>query len=355
MRCLRKKHLSVFVSLGAMLLAACAAPVVETSVLMPAKQAGMAQAKRIGIAPLKGDRDGLYTARLQSFIGNIRVKGENHFTLVDIDRTAIMREQRLSDSALADATTAIELGRLVAADTILSGAVKNPQYRKSRSVEERRECVEGQKNERGDAYISCDKYRTYVVPCTQQSMRFSLNLRASNVATGTVSFIQDYSGAASHSYCVDTGVARDKDALAEQAVAQAFAQMRQDVAPYPVSFTISFLDYDARSGLGRKSLFFADQSDANGAFEAGLKLAGQNQSAAACVQFRKAASLFNGSPAIFHNLGVCAELDGNFDKAISFYEQAALVAPAPIGVTGDALARAKRLRGQAAKLDAQLR
>lgn len=355
MRLFSKHHAQIAVILSGVWLAACAAPVVETSVLMPAKKPSMAQAKRIGIAPLKGDRNGIYTARLQSFMGNIMVKGAPFFTLVDIDRTAIMREQRLSDSALADAGTAIELGRLVAADTILSGAVKNPQYNKTRSVQERKECVAGEKSPNSDVYVRCEEYKKYVVPCTTQTMRFSISLKASNVTTGTVAFIEDYSGKSSHSYCVDTGVARDKDALAEGAIKKAFAQIRQDVAPYPVTLTIAFLDYDAKSALGRKSLFFVDQNQANKSFEAGLKLAGQKQTAAACIEFRKAASLFNGSPAIFHNLGVCAELDGNLDKAKSFYEQSRLVAPAPIGVTSDALARVNRLSGQAAALDAQLR
>lgn len=341
--------------LTAALLAGCAAPSVETSILMPAKQPNMTNAKRLGIAPLSGDRNDRYTTKLQAFIGNINVKGAPYFTLVNIDRDTIMREQRLSDTALFDAKTAVELGRLVAADTILSGAVKPPKYNKSRSVEERKRCVKGEKSKYGDNYVKCEEYDSYVVVCATQTMRFGMTLRATNVATGTVAFIQDYADEARHHYCIDNGVERSKDALADDAIAKVLQTVRMDIAPYPVRFTIQFLDYDAKSGLGGKNLFFEANAPAKAAFDAGLKLAEKNQAGLACAQFRNAAGLFNGSPAIFHNLGVCAELDGNFDKAIAFYEQSALVAPAPIDVTLGALARAKRNKSTSAAANAQLR
>lgn len=350
-----RPHHPLIVVLITGFLAACGAPSVTTTMLLPAKQPSMAEAKRIGVSPLKGDGGGLYTARLQSFIANIQVQDAPYFTLVDIDREAVLREQRFSDSALADAKTAIDLGRLVAADTLLSGAVRTPQYNKTRSVQEREECVEGTKSTYGDTYVTCEKYKKYVVPCATQTMRFTMSLRATKVSTGTVGFIKDYDGTASHSYCADTGVARDKTALGDAAVEQVFGQIRQDVAPYPVSFTIAFLDYDAKNGIAGKELFFADNGGAKAAFEAGLKLAGQQNTAAACAQFRNAASQFNGSPAIMHNLGVCAEIDGNFDKAITFYRQSATLAPSPIAVTADALARATRNRASTAALEAQLR
>ena len=352
-----RKNVSKIIGLGlaALIMVGCAAPSVETSILMPAKQPNMTNAKRLGIAPLSGDRDNRYTSKLQAFIGNIQVKGAPYFTLVDIDRDTIMREQRLSDTALFDAKTAVELGRLVAADTILSGAVKPPKYKKSRSVEERKKCVKGEKNEYSDTYIKCEKYDTYVVICATQTMRFGMTLRATNVATGTVAFIQDYADEARHHYCIDNGVERNKDALADEAIAKLLQTVRMDIAPYPVRFTIQFLDYDAKSGLGGKSVFFEANAQAKAAFESGLKLAEKNQAGLACEQFRKAAGLFNGSPAIFHNLGVCSELDGNFDKAIAFYEQSTLVAPAPIDVTLTALARAKRNKSTSAAANAQLR
>lgn len=352
-----RKNISKIVGLGlaALIMVGCAAPSVETSILMPAKQPNMTNAKRLGIAPLAGDRQGRYTARLQAFIGNINVQGAPYFTLVDIDRDTIMREQRLSDTALFDAKTAVELGRLVAADTILSGAVKPPKYKKARSVEERSKCVKGEKSKYGDTYIKCEEYDSYVVVCATQTSRFGVTLRATNVATGTVAFIQDYADEARHHYCIDNGVERNKDALADEAIAKVLETVRMDIAPYPVRFTIQFLDYDAKSGLGGKSVFFESNAKAKAAFESGLKLAEKNQAGLACEQFRKTAGLFNGSPAIFHNLGVCAELDGNFDKAIAFYEQSALVAPTPIDVTLDALGRAKRNKSTSAAANAQLR
>ena len=118
----------------------------------------------------------------------------------------------------------------------------------------------------------------------------------------------------------DSGAHRNRAQMADEAIAKVLQNVRMDIAPYPVRFSLQFLDYDAKSGLGSKSLFFKGNAKAKAAFESGLKLAEKNQPTLACQQFRKAAGLFTGSPAIFHNLGACAELK-QFDKAIAFYEQ----------------------------------
>ena len=348
--------LPVFVVLGfsIVMLAGCAAPSVQTSILMPAKQPIMTRAKRLGVTPLSGDRQGRYTARLQAFIGNIKVNGAPFFTLVDVNRDAVMREQRISDTVLFNAETAVDLGRLVAADTILSGVVSPPVYDELRSVEQRSRCIAGKQNSLG-IYTKCEQYQNYDVTCATQTMRFGMTLRATNVTTGTVAFTQDYGDQARHYYCTDSGAHRNRAQMADEVIAKVLQNVRMDIAPYPVRFSLQFLDYDAKSGLGSKSLFFKGNAKAKAAFESGLKLAEKNQPTLACQQFRKAAGLFTGSPAIFHNLGTCAELESNFDKAIAFYEQSILLARAPIDATLDALARAKSNKSSGAAARRQLR
>ena len=340
---------------AALALAGCAAPSVETSLLMPARQDGMTGAKRIGVAPLGGDYGGRYTARLQAHLAGITVKGAPHFTLVEIDRKAILNEQKAGDSAQFDEATAVRLGRLVAADTIISGAVTPPRHRVQRSRQERRKCVEGSWNDKTRRYDKCTKYETYQVRCTKQTSSFALNLRATSVERGTVSYIRDYRGASEDFTCEDRRPGKSVDSLNEAAVRQVLQDIRYDVAPYPQTFSISFLDYDAKGSLGRKSYNFKGNKAVEKLVKQGLEDAEDKRTDTACALFREAAGRYDGSPAIYHNLGVCAEFGGDFDQALAFYETADRLSGGRLDPVRDSLARVKANRASARKAEQQLR
>lgn len=341
--------------LAGFMLAGCAAPTVETSVLMPARQDGMAGAKRIGIAPLGGDTGGRFTARLQAHFAGIQVKGQPHFTLVQIDRDALIREQKAGDSAQFDAKTAVRLGRLVAADTIISGAVTPPQYRVQRSRQERRECVEGQYNQKTKRYDSCSKYRTYTVRCGKHTSNFGLSLNATSVERGTISFVQDYRGASQDFTCEDRRPAKSANALSEAAIAQVLQQVRLDVAPYPQRFSIAFLDYDKKGSLKRKQLNFKGNKAVEKRFKKALELVEDKQFDTGCALFREAAGLYDGSPAIYHNIGVCTEVGGDLDQALAFYDTADRLSGGGLEPVRTALARVRANKASRAKAEKQLR
>ena len=54
----------------------------------------------------------------------------------------------------------------------------------------------------------------------------------------------------------------------------------------------------------------------------GLKFAESGRLGRACEDFQKAVSSFKQSPALYHNLGVCAEVSGDFNRALTFFKKA---------------------------------
>ena len=335
-------------------LAACAPPSVKTDLLLPAKQNGMNGVKRIGVLPLKGDTGERFTSRIQAFIANISVKNAPYFTLVNVDRKAVMRELKMSDSAQFDEKTALRLGNLVAADTLFSGSVTPPRVKTTKRLETRTECKKRVTDKNDPKYGQCLESKTKTVLCFTQNASFKLTLRSSKVETGTVNFIKDYQGRAKHGYCLDRGGQRSKEELGEIAVSQVLAELRQDIAPYPVTVSIDFLDYDEKSRIGTKQFFFADRKDVKKRFDAAMKNVKGNNTIAGCAGFRDAAALFDRSPAIYHNIGVCAEIEADYDQAETFYRRAKTLSGGAIPTIDVSMARLAESRRNAAKVADQM-
>jgi len=335
--------LSVIFGICASLLAACATPSVKTTVLMPAKQSGMVNEKRVGIASLKGDNNGTMSDRLRSFVAGIQINGQPYFTLVDLDRQTLLTEQRLSDSAMFSAATATELGNLTSADTLLGGSF-GPTYDHTKTQKSVQYCAVFGED------FSCAKYGTKLVNCHAQSASAALNLRATNLEKGTISFTQSYSASTNHSWCDNqlfgAGVQAKVD-MQNKVIADVLSQVRRDIAHYPMTFDIKFLQKDS-SGFG-------DVAAVKNAFDSGMEFVKNNRVPRGCEFFRKAASLYDQSPAIYHNVGVCAETEGDLDRALAFYQKADRLTSSPNKIIGTSLNRIKGTIAGRSTLKTQLR
>lgn len=339
-------------SLVAGLLVACATPSVSTSILMPAKQSGMINTKRVGIESLKGDRNDFMRGKLRSFVADIKVQGEPYFTIIDLDRQLVLNEQRLSDSAMFSADTATNLGNLEAADTLFGGSYSS-NFDQTKTQQDVQYCVA--KGEYG-----CTRYATKTVSCFQQVSSVELSLRATNVEQGTMSFTKTYSDSSKNSWCeniandstasfllaVVTGP-KDPSIMKEKNIKKILADLRRDIAPYAVTYKIRYMKGDKTR--------FGGVEDAKIAFNLGIEFVNNQRVNRGCDLFRKSASLYSGSPAIYHNIGVCTEVEGNFDQALAFYEKADRLTSSPSRIIGESLARVKKTLSGRSTLDSQLR
>lgn len=333
---------SLVLALLGPLLSACVSPSVKTQVLMPAKQSGMVQAKRIGVATLKGDTNGTMSDRLRSFVAGIQVGGQPYFTLVDLDRKTLMQEQRLSDSAMFDANTAVELGNLTTADTLLGGSFR-PSYNRTRSQKNVQYCaVQGEDK--------CAYFKTKKVNCYAQSAAVELNLRATNVERGIVSFTQSYGATNKHSWCENQLFGTKNKPRADmenRVIAEVLSQLRQDIAPYAVTFNIKFMRKDASNFGGKEGV--------NQAFASGLDFVNNQRVPRGCEFFRKAAAMYDQSPAIYHNVGVCSETEGDLDRALAFYQKADRLTASPNKIIGVSLNRVQGTLASRSAVQGQLR
>jgi tetratricopeptide (TPR) repeat protein len=326
------------------LLVACATPSVNTSVLMPAKQSGMLDSKRVGIASLEGDHNGIMSDRLRSFIADIRVEGNPYFILIDLDRQAVLGEQRFADSSMFSTDTAIELGNLTSADTLLGGSFSSNYDRTSTQKEEVYCSLEYEDK--------CVYYKTKKVNCHEQNSSAELNLRATNVEMGTISFTQSYNSSSEHSWCDDLpdwlgGEAKEKAKMQNEDIGKILAQLRQDIAPFVVSYKIRFMKKD-------KS-YFGGIREVKSLFKSALEFAEGERVVRGCELFRSAASQYEKSPAIYHNVGVCAEIEGDFDQALAFYQKADRLTRSPSDIIGDSLSRVEKTIAERSVLKDQLR
>ncbi|MFV2057306.1 MAG: hypothetical protein ACC707_12615 [Thiohalomonadales bacterium] len=338
----------------ALLLTSCAAPKVKQNVLMPANSPGLQKAKKVAILKFSGDKNEEFSNKLETFFSTLKVKNKPYFTVIDQNvRDSILTERKIQieNGQLAGAD-AVNFGKLSGADTLISGLVKWPKFVDVPYKEKRNKCVKKatkkSRNALGLSYYKCLQYQDYMVNCTTMKGEFSFTIKAASVQTGEIVHSKNYKANAEDKHCSDSGVAK-KDAaeLERTVVKQAIAQMRRDVAPYLLLVTIELME-DDDSDLSKNKR--AEQL-----LESGIEFAENNRMQRACSLFDQASKSYQFSPAIYHNLGVCAEMKKDFDLAENMYKKADSLLLKPEKLINTALVRVSERKLKEKQVQAQLR
>ena len=316
----------ILVSLIAMATSGCVSTKSENAmsktVEMPARIQGMQDAHSVAVVSVKresnryGDHD-VVASRLEAFLANINVKGQQYFNVVDrqtMDK--VMSEQRLSAKHTFDQQTSAKLGRLVGADTLMTATygVKNDANKYSKKASR---CT---KERDSNGHIgkaldmkSCEQSVDVTVSCLKRTSRVQFTPKATAVGTGHVIYAKTYKAEAQSSRC-DNG--RDDaldsfDQLEARAFEIVFDHMRQDIAPYMITLDLDIMKKDnSQMPVETKALF-----------DEGLYFVKESLYDRACAKFSKSAETFK-SPAIIYNIGVCHDLKGQRDNALAYYNQA---------------------------------
>ncbi len=312
-----KIKISIVVAVLSLLFGCSSPPKVKKEVLMPARVDGLKQSKKIAFIKFKGDTNGLYTQKVESFFRQIKVDGQSYFEVVEREALQkIIEEQKLSQSGLLNEQESVKVGNISGADTLVVGSISLPKVDRVRTSEERTDfntCVRWYKNKKKKRV--CERYRIYRVNCFTQSTGIQVNVKFVSVETAKSNYQGNYSGSDRNYYCTDRGSPATQEELKESAFNQAVSSMRKDVAPYRQQVTIEMLDEDDGSNLD-------DKDDALELFEKGLKLVENGNIDRGCTFFKQASAKYAHSPAIYYNLGVCAELKSNLSQALTFYKAA---------------------------------
>ncbi|MFZ5524537.1 MAG: CsgG/HfaB family protein [Pseudomonadota bacterium] len=316
------------------MLVGCAAAKVSQVVEVPARQSGMVDSRKLAVFYFNGDIDGTITAQVESYLSNINVRGTPYFKVLEREMLdKIMDEQRMvSSSGYFDENDAVKLGKLSGADTLIMGSVSKPPI----SVRYYRKAVDYCLDKK------CTKKETRYKSCADMVTNIDLTLKAVSVQQGTIIFTQTYAGKASDTDCGGAGGKNETD-LRNQAIKQILNDLRKDVAPYSVMLSIEFMDKDDSMSPATKAKL-----------EGAMEYIRQKRVDRACEIFRDALAGDTNSPALYYNLGVCAEIEGDLDKAEDLYHQSDRKAAKPIRLISEAINRVKAMKSNQTELGKQI-
>lgn len=340
-----KKFKLAILALVLTTLSACSTPKVSKEIEMPAHESGMIGTKKLAIFNINGDKDGMFTAQVESYMANIKVRGAPYFQVLEREMLAkIVAEQKMvSSTGLFDEKEAVKLGNLAGADTLIMGVVKIPPTTQRRYQEEEEICA---KPKNVSAFSTqCVLKQKVAYNCLERGANIDFNLKAVSVQKGNILFTKMYSGSSSSSRCerLNGGKLASDTELLNLAINSTLANLRKDVAPYTVTVTIEFMEKDNVMGKATKEKI-----------KSALAFVEQNRMDRACEMFRETLAGDTGSPALAYNLGICAEISGDFDKADRFYNQADKNSSHPEKLISEAINRIKLARTNQAEVNKQM-
>ncbi len=234
-----KACFAALVGMG-LFLTGCAPPIIKASFEAGPSSLASAQLKRVAVLPFQGPNGAQATLEFESMLAEATGGGSAFFTVVD-RRTLqnAMTELKLHDSGVIDPNTAAQIGRLLGAEGIYTGTVSIPQPARKTYRVERMKCLDAKRK-----LFKCDKISRTTVNCTEKVIQYTVVPRLVNVATGRVVYAPTKTGTRSETFCSDAGVETPDSTLISAAAADAFSQVRNDIAPHTYSVDLRLKDSD---------------------------------------------------------------------------------------------------------------
>jgi hypothetical protein len=316
------------------------ATTVKTRMLVPAKASEAAKIRRVAVLPFAGPTGNQVSVDIEALLVGVRVKDKPFFSIIERNALEkIMEEQKLQLYGLVDEKTAAKVGKLTGAEGIILGTVTQCTTEDKSYSQERSKCVSK------DAEGRCTKRSKYKVSCTERNAYFSFTPKMVNVTTGKIVASESLSGKSKDNVCQDSNrPLRGKKELLTQAKNQAIEKFREMVAPYCLTVEIKLLDKDDTKM----------SSEVKEKIARGIKWAKIERLDRACEFWHEAYDLHPKGYAIPYLLGVCAEISGDLEKALSYYEKADRNTGSPVKEISEALGRVRVSIEKQKKLDEQL-
>ena len=318
----------------------CGAPKVKTTMLVPAKAHEAGKLRRIAVLPFAGSGGNQLSTELEALLVNIRICDKPYFKVIErASLENIMREQKLNLTGAVEEETAVTVGKLVGAEGIILGSVITNIAEDKHFSRKRSKC------EARDEKKKCIKRREYMVGCTTRDAYFSFTPKVINVTTSRIVVSESLSGHVRHSVCRDSGrPLRGRAQMLGDAKKQAIKKFRELIAPYTEAVEIALLEKDDTK----------PNSKAKKKVAKGIKWAKEGRLERACEFWQEAYKLHPHGYAIHYLLGVCAETQGELQKALRYYEKADRMTGSPVKDITAALCRVRTSLEKRKKLEEQL-
>jgi tetratricopeptide (TPR) repeat protein len=267
--------------------------------------------RKVAFQTFKGDSNNTrFTSKLTAQVAGLRYNGANCYTIIERENLpVVLQEMENWESELFKLPQDQRMGLLETVDTLVVGTVTMPKTERTAFKEERSRCVRKDKDDK------CVEYQKYYVNCSKKTASFEFTTEAISVTSAQVAYAKTFSGSNESKHCADSQVPEASDFEVESAAQQnAFLKMRHDIAPYLVTETPRIrTNYDAD---------LTKQKTALEHFKKARKYVGEERLDRACEAFQKAVAAYDQSPNLNYNMALCAEHQGDYESAVSFYDKA---------------------------------
>lgn len=334
----RDQCFSAFAGLGACILlvsvlTACAERI-NLVVPNPPRYPQAAELKRVTVLPFEGRGGETLAPEIEAILGSVQQGGRNYFTLIErTRRDAVLGEMRLQGSPITDESTAIKVGKQVGAQGIYLGTVISASVNDAPYTSEVQRCVYQDRDGK------CQQYRSQSVNCIKRTATFQFAPKLIAVETAATPYAGRPLGQAEGSGCLGSGQpVASGDSLLAQARQAALEEFRRDVTPYTTDVAVRLLsDKDGiTSDIASKKL------------SSGIEFAKKRRMDRACQLWAEGIEPSPDSIALLYNLGVCAEVQGDFEEAKRRYYEADQRLTSPNEAVTSALERIEsRIKGEA--------
>jgi hypothetical protein len=291
---------------------------VQVSARFPARNPDAAELRRIAVADFDGPDGNEFANALESSLASAQFDGAQYFTIVDTGNRSIRVEAKAASA----------YGRSVGAQGVYLGHVQTQSFQNQAFEGTVMVCVNT------DANGNCTKLGVQVVPCTKRVLQMSVLPMLVKVANGQVVYSARKFASTDTSWCQGQGQQVGDNELVYGARNQILNDLRLDVAPYNATLQATIKESD--DGL-------PDQAAKQ--FDAAVDAAKKHDMGEACRLWGEVDRSSADHPWTVYDLGVCAETNGDYTRALGLYLRARTLAPKVDSDVAESIARAQKLIG----------
>jgi hypothetical protein len=345
---------ALFVFLGA-----CASPGLSFTVDEPAKNPSAAKLRSVAVMEFTGPFGHVFTSSMDAMLRSANYEGYPWFDVSPYRREAYGFSASRSD--------AISMGEDLGVEAVWFGEVYSSNDQSYPFLKEKRRCVEW------DGLFDCERRETYTVECVDIEADVEVHAMLVEVATGRIvadRTLRDYDDDRvcreaygrrhnserprhhtpyydDHHFGNGWGSSERGRKMARRMVAGLSHKLRKEVAPFQRTAYARLMETPTTPYVELNSGFASALVEAK---------SGRNQSA--CRQFESMYDNYPDDGALIYNMGACAEMFGELDKAGKYYDTALQKVGMSASdefrnIAGQALTRLGSLQASQAYLKAQ--
>ena len=179
----------------------------------------------VAVLPFTGNKEyaNEVTSFIESSLSKARIYDKPVYTLVERERLRdIMNELQLSYSGFINKDTAVQIGNMTGAKTVILGKIIRAEVVDTQQTEERSECLRWKKGVKWYEKalgIGCKKWREYYVPCIYRKAYFSMSYKIADVEKATLIYSDKLDGESKQSKsCLEKEHVRKGESFPERII-----------------------------------------------------------------------------------------------------------------------------------------